>query len=507
MMIHLEKASVRIGSMKAGFAVCVLSMAYGSAFAGEPLTRVAASPLKPASVQPLGPVFTTLNLDRAMVESLRAKGAVTVSGFPLGAARFADLSLDSFDVFTPDARIVLGTEHGDVVIPRPDLILLSGSIIGENGSHVFLSFAGDSVNGMVTTGGRNLIVSSGPSGSGLAPVIFDQDAADGSITLAQHRCGNDDVDLRTPAMKAFQRVDQQPGQPADHAGEWTNRDVPCRNAVIAVETDNGFRTLFSGGSAAAATAYVGTLIGGVSEIFKRDVNTTLQVGFLRVWTTTDPWTQGNTLDQLFQFQDYWNANMTAVPRQAAHFLSGRGLGGGVAYVGALCYPQYDYGLSANLNGFFPYPIANNQPQNWDPFVTAHELGHNFGTGHTHDINSYNPVVDGCGLGDCSDAFNGTIMSYCHTCAGGMSNIRLELGPRVSATVVAFMDSVPACMPTVSCNPRCPSDFDGDGFVTGDDFDAYVSAFEAGVLAADFNGDTFVTGDDFDAYVVAFESGC
>ena len=26
---------------------------------------------------------------------------------------------------------------------------------------------------------------------------------------------------------------------------------------------------------------------------------------------------------------------------------------------------------------------------------------------------------------------------------------------------------------------CPSDFDGDGFVTGDDFDAYVAAFEAG----------------------------
>jgi len=26
---------------------------------------------------------------------------------------------------------------------------------------------------------------------------------------------------------------------------------------------------------------------------------------------------------------------------------------------------------------------------------------------------------------------------------------------------------------------CPSDFDGDGLVTGDDFDAYVIAFEAG----------------------------
>lgn len=499
MTIHMRKAFTTGGSTTIGLAICVLSMACGSSWAGDALTRVAGSPLKPASVQPLGPVFTTLSFDRAMVESLRAKGAVTVSGFPLGASRVADLSLDSFDVFTPDARIVIGTDHGDVAIPRPDVVLLSGSIIGESESRVFLSFAGESVNGMVTTGGRTLIVSSGPSGSGLAPVIFDQSAAVGSIAITEHRCANDDVDLRTPAMKAFQQT--------DHSGGWTDRDAPCRNAVIAVETDNGFRTLFSGGSAAAATAYVGTLIGGVSEIYKRDVNTTLQVGFLRIWTTTDPWTQSNTLDQLFQFQDFWNVNMTSVPRQAAHFLSGRGLGGGVAYVGALCFPEYDYGLSANLSGFFPYPLANNQPQNWDPFVTAHELGHNFGTGHTHDIDSYNPIVDGCGLGDCSNAFNGTIMSYCHTCSGGMSNIRLELGPRVSDVVLAFMDSVPTCVPAVSCDPDCPADFDHDGFVTGDDFDAFVAAFELGDPAADFDGDTFVTGDDFDAYVAAFEAGC
>jgi len=54
---------------------------------------------------------------------------------------------------------------------------------------------------------------------------------------------------------------------------------------------------------------------------------------------------------------------------------------------------------------------------------------------------------------------------------------------------------------------CPADYDGDGFVTGEDFDAFVAAFENGDITADFNGDGFVTGEDFDAYVVAFESGC
>jgi len=58
----------------------------------------------------------------------------------------------------------------------------------------------------------------------------------------------------------------------------------------------------------------------------------------------------------------------------------------------------------------------------------------------------------------------------------------------------------------SCT-SCPSDFDGDGFVTGEDFDAYVAAFEAGVASADFDGNGFVTGEDFDGFVSAFESGC
>lgn len=54
---------------------------------------------------------------------------------------------------------------------------------------------------------------------------------------------------------------------------------------------------------------------------------------------------------------------------------------------------------------------------------------------------------------------------------------------------------------------CPPDFDCDGFVSGQDFDAYVLAFEAGDLGADFDGDGFITGIDYDLYVQSFETGC
>ncbi len=84
-------------------------------------------------------------------------------------------------------------------------------------------------------------------------------------------------------------------------------------------------------------------------------------------------------------------------------------------------------------------------------------------------------------------------------ATSVSILALRFGS-FSATGTIFWDDI-------EFRQGCPSDFDKDGFVTGDDFDAYVAAFELGDIASDFDHDGFVTGDDFDAYVAAFESGC
>ena len=54
---------------------------------------------------------------------------------------------------------------------------------------------------------------------------------------------------------------------------------------------------------------------------------------------------------------------------------------------------------------------------------------------------------------------------------------------------------------------CPADIDGNGFVNGDDFDAFVLEFELGTPAADFNNDCFTNGQDFDEFTARFELGC
>merc|ERR1711907_117642 len=67
------------------------------------------------------------------------------------------------------------------------------------------------------------------------------------------------------------------------------------------------------------------------------------------------------------------------------------MGGGVAYVGTVCRKGYNVGVSS-LRGQWKGQTSGSSAYMWDLEVTAHELGHNFGSGHSHD---YQPPIDEC----------------------------------------------------------------------------------------------------------------
>lgn len=374
---------------------------------------------------------TPLAISPDLYTELDTTRTAVIESFPISAERAVRLELERFEIFAPDAVIVEADAAGERPLPRPALVTLRGVVTGSPGSSVYLSVTPRRLDGMIWLDGDSYVVSSGPFGQALAPVVYRlADAPPGAIR-ADFTCFADVL----PALERWPAAAQR----RDGAARG---DAPCRRADLAIETDVEFRQLLGGST--PATQYAGQLFGAVSEIFTRDVNARLQIVFLRIWSGppgSDPWNQSDMVAQLTQFQDYWNANMTDVARNAAHFLSGRGLGGGVAYLPGLCWPQYDYGLSANLNGYFPYPIQNNSPQNWDLMVTSHELGHNFGANHTHDLD---PPVDGCAYGDCSVTPNGTIMSYCHLCPGGLANVRMEFHPRNIEEMLGWLGGNPFC---------------------------------------------------------------
>jgi hypothetical protein len=115
-------------------------------------------------------------------------------------------------------------------------------------------------------------------------------------------------------------------------------------------------------------------------------------------------------------------------------------------------------------------------------------------------------------GDVSIAHNGSLDSAGVATANGDGSVSIPVTAGIECAQDEFTVTIDGARPVVVMPHAVlalvsPADFDGDGFVTGVDFDQYVVAFEAGEIAADFDGDGFVTGVDFDLYVQEFESPC
>jgi len=365
-----------------------------------------------------GPVLPAvqLRIDEAAWAEVTRGEVAWIDGMPLSDGDTADLRLVRVNPFAPDARIVVmeAGPNGQPVereVALPEVSAWAGTVAGRPGSRAFIARSEAGTHGYIQFDGRTEIISSGEAAA-RGPTWI---ASGASLPIADFQCGA----IAPPDRLATDRPPS--GAPALTAA--------CRQLPIAFETDQELLTRL--GSVPAGSAYVATLVAALTDIYRNDFNARPTLTYLRWWSTTDPWTQSGTCggagaDQLGELRNWWNANMQSVPRALTAMLSGRNLGGGCAWLFATCDDPtwgYGYSVSANLNGSFPFPIANQNGGNWDLYVVAHEIGHNLSAYHTHDLN-----VDGCGSGDCSLARQGTIMSYCHICSGGVGNINLRFAP-------------------------------------------------------------------------------
>jgi len=431
-----------------------MSKAFGLAVILSAACLVQAGPvslLKPTGLDAAtGALF--VELDARAIAEMTLEPLAVVKDLPLSDGRSVQLNLRRFEVLTDDAFLVHVGPEGETEMPRPDVQLWRGQVDGEPGSTAFLSLSGElGTNGFVVSGDRvHMISTARAGGRTVVHEMGQQLPADANVGPRPPLCSGPLIP--EGFVPRVQREVVERGQ------------YPCKRFTIAVDTDTEFTTVVFNGSPTNAQAYIAILMGAVSSIYERDVNIRLEVPYVRTWTTADPYSSNGTCSQLNQFRNHWNANQGSVQRNAAHLLSGRPLGGGCAYLSSLCDASA-YGVSADLIGGFPNPVQNNHPGNWDVIVVAHELGHNFGSGHTHEASSYNPIIDGCGNGDCSQAAQGTIMSYCHQCGGGLANIAMTFGTRVEAAIRNYVDVwVPSCgtsLPVFNSQPAPASPAQGD----------------------------------------------
>ncbi len=395
-----------------------------------------------AQIQMPHQAFAGELLNHAQLAQLELGETHLIHHFPLGDAGNVALDLTRFSILGPDTRIVEIVGENERELADTQLVLLRGSIVGEDDdSTAFIAVGPWGINGFISrqTTGEFFSITTGPYTGLLAPDAPLYVTSNFQFTQPiEPFCGYDPNDpFLNPPREQIEQAQQD--------SLTVRGTTPCSQSSIAIDTDYEFTANLFGGNTSASANYAITLLAATSIIFERDTGTTLALAYLRVWATdTDPYGGSDMGEFLEGVRNTWISTMGSVSRTVVHGLSARNLGGGVAWLNVLCNTQWGYAVSANLGGSFPLPMVNHSHANWDIFVFAHELGHNFGTLHTHD--GYDPVIDGCGNGDCSQAWGGTIMSYCHGCAGGMSNIVLGFHPRTQ-TVIRDTVAAASCITT------------------------------------------------------------
>lgn len=489
--------------MSVAMALVLLLVAGGTA-------RGAGSTPQPLVPKPRGAAAdgqVDLTFDGRAYLEIKDRPTLTLHDFALPGGSTAILSLRRVEVFAPGARVVLGSSDGDRALPMPDVACFAGEIVGAAGSRVFLSFSPHGSNGYLKRGERTFIVSSG--GAAGNSVIFDPamqptERAELGVPVcgggALARPGGDEILARVEGARKAGVVESLRGSRGS-----------CTAIEIAIETDYEFTVNLFAGSTAAAGAYAATLMAAVSSVYEPETGFAYQISYLRLWATdVDPYFQNDAFDLLYAFRDEWNLNQAGVHRDIAHMLSERSLSsaGGVAWLWGVCEPLdsgegYGYGLSGHLNGTFPMPRQTLTPGNWDFMVVAHELGHSCGAIHTHEMV---PPVDNCGNGDCSQAFGGTIMSYCHTCAGGTGNIDHSLHPRlVNENILPFLLTT-SCGLTVP-PPACDGDADASTVVDFGDITSTLANWGSAGPLGDGNHDGAVNFQDITVELANWGAAC
>lgn len=374
-----------------------------------------------------------------------------------------NLELQRFAVTDQLTEVVVHTGTQRRVEKTSPRAYFSGKLEGENASFVFLSVDGDGAMRSIIHRGDQVIVnelsatetgarrSSAPSSRKVNRAL--------DFAGREFNCQVDPQFIektRSSASETLRRIVNRAS--ANVEAFQTSELVSQRRADIIVETDYEYFVKLGGNSTAAAN-YAVDLFAYISARYQSEIGARLLIKQLNIYTTpSDPWLQTTSSDLLDELQSFWNnPTLASVPRHHVHMLSSKSGGGGVAYLNTLGMPTYAYGVSTSINGGFS---PSNPQIVWDSVVVAHELGHAFSSTHTQNYD--NPyagsnvggAIDCCysdnSTGQCGVQLggagkrgflpgpgsifgggqgqeNGTIMSYCHTLVGGISNINFTFG--------------------------------------------------------------------------------
>lgn len=413
---------------------------------------LALSPGYPPEAKLVTSALTTPNGGSLRIENLKINDA---------NPSIVNLDLRRTEVVSGSTDFIVIDDKGPHSYPLALSAHFSGTIQGQPDSYAFVAISPDGEIRTIIHKNEETIVNE------LLPITNESRgrvasrAVDHSKDFPEREfaCGADEKFLKENLIekiteKSTKRPSSSPIPPPQDI-------LTMRRADIIIDTDYEFFQKF--GTESAAFTYITNLLAYISSKYQNEISTKFNLKQIYIRSTSaDPWTKTSTSDMLAELRAYWNnPTNAAISRHHVHLISGKNVGGGIAYVDTLSpqYVGYAYGVSANISGNFN---PSNPQVIWDSVVVAHEIGHAFGSGHTHTYdNPYvapNPNIGGaidccysdnsngqCGTtlggagrygqlpgfgsitGGAAGQGNGTIMSYCHLLNGGMGNIAWTFG--------------------------------------------------------------------------------
>lgn len=196
----------------------------------------------------------------------------------------------------------------------------------------------------------------------------------------------------------------------------------------------------------------------INTLYEND-EISISLNEIVVWTEPDPFT-GDHFDNLEDFADYrlnFNGDL-------AHLINSPSTTS-VAYLNSLCVFGYNYAYSGVDMSYQNVPTYS-----WTIMAMTHEMGHSFGSPHTHACswNGNNTAIDvcaptydisfseGCVDGTVPYEEGGTIMSYCHLLNDVGINFNNGFGEQPANLIRNIINSS-YCL-TADCTDNYESDY-------------------------------------------------
>lgn len=351
---------------------------------------------------------TLLDIDIRVINQINTSTHLLKMALPVNDKENIELELYAVNIFAPEFKVVnsTGTE-----VPYTKGLHFHGRIKGNTNSIAAISITNGEISGLISdkTGDRTL---KKQSNSNIYSLYYEQ----GLVNQIPFECSTSEKPVTSTNVRS----------------SIVDGVVSCKVVNIYVEADN-YLYIANGSNIMNTSNFVTATFNQVALIYK-NANIGIRLSHLVIWSTPDSYEnlEGNDLLHRMQYNlgSNYNGNVAILFSGRSYLTGGQALDINTlcAKEKAVCYAKIPF--SGNFNG-----------GSGTVGHIAHEIGHVFGSHHTHWCGWSGGAIDGCGPQYAEDAdgnpiayeayngvtcsnapipSSGTIMSYCHWAPGGIN---------------------------------------------------------------------------------------